>query len=132
MLQPLSMLTTTFRSIAVIAMALTLADHSNSGEMDWPRFRGPNGAGHGKADGIPSQWTNAEYAWVADLPGKGNSSPVVLGQKLYVTAADEESKTRTLVCYNTRDGSERWRAEVIEPVKQRMQRRGFEIPGRYG
>lgn len=112
---PISKPTVNYRWIGVIAMALTLAARSNSGEMDWPRFRGPNGSGHAKVDGIPSQWTNAEYAWVADLPGKGHSSPVVVGQKLFVTAADEDSKTRTLVCYDTRDGSEQWRAE--EPFK---------------
>jgi outer membrane protein assembly factor BamB len=78
---------------------------------NWPRFRGPDGSGRSDAANIPSQWTDQDYRWVADLGGVGNSSPVIWGDRLFVTAADEPSQQRWLICLNTADGTERWRAE---------------------
>lgn len=78
---------------------------------NWPRFRGPGGSGRSDAANIPSQWTDQDVRWVADLGGIGNSSPVIWGDRLFVTAADEPSQQRWLICLNTADGTERWRAE---------------------
>ncbi|MDE0866340.1 MAG: PQQ-binding-like beta-propeller repeat protein [Rubripirellula sp.] len=79
--------------------------------QEWPRFRGPNGSGIAEAEGIPSEWSEQDYQWVAELPGVGNSSPVVWGDRIFITAADEKTQKRSLVCLNLQDGTERWRAE---------------------
>lgn len=78
--------------------------------VQWSRFRGPNGSGVADASSIPSQWSEGDYAWVAELPGVGNSSPVVWGKRVYVTAAEETSGTRSLVCVDLHTGKELWRA----------------------
>lgn len=83
---------------------------SLTAQENWPRFRGVGGAGISSSADIPSQWTEDDYQWVAQLPGIGNSSPVIWQDRLFVTAADEKAEQRWLICLNKSDGTERWRA----------------------
>ena len=83
---------------------------------EWPQFRGPGGLGTGKAKGLPATWSDEEnVVWKAPLPGAGASSPIVLGDNLYLTSysgygRDVESKnemkdlTLHLVCVSAKDG----------------------------
>lgn len=73
----------------------------------WSRFRGPNGTGLGDAD-IPSQWTDQDYNWKTKLPGGGNSSPVVWGDRIFLTCGNDETGDHMVVCLNATDGSIRW------------------------
>jgi outer membrane protein assembly factor BamB len=94
-----------FAAIACVALPLatTLAD-------EWPRFRGPNGCGLGEAN-VPTEWTEQDFAWRVKLPGIGHSSPVVWGQRLFLTSADEETGTRYAICLDTETGRTLWRRE---------------------
>ena len=57
------------------------------GGEDWPCFRGPGGMGVSKATGLPLEWdTTTNVAWKAPLPGSGASSPIVLGDHIYLTS----------------------------------------------
>lgn len=76
--------------------------------QEWTRFRGPNGSGVAAAPGLPVKWTEDDYSWTAELPGTGNSSPVVWGDRLFVTAADEDSGTRFLLCLAADSGKTLW------------------------
>jgi outer membrane protein assembly factor BamB len=56
---------------------------------DWPQWRGPNGAGIGEG-AYPDRWSPTEHiAWKTEIPGKGHSSPVVWGDRVFVTSAIE-------------------------------------------
>jgi len=79
--------------------------------QEWTRFRGPNGSGVSDAKTIPVEWRANDYNWIEELPGEGNSSPVIWGDRLYVTSADERKSKRYLVCLNTRDGTRMWQHE---------------------
>ncbi len=79
--------------------------------QEWSRFRGPNGAGVSPETTLPAQWTEQDYAWKTKLPGKGHSSPVLWGDKLFVTASDAQER-RFTVCLNADDGKEVWRYEL--------------------
>ena len=61
---------------------------SVSAQENWPRFRGENGAGTGSQAGLPDQWSEKDYAWTVDIPGKGHSSPIVWGEKLFPDDSD--------------------------------------------
>jgi len=53
---------------------------------DWARFRGPNGMGTSGATGLPVTWSeNENVVWKTALPGPGASSPIVFGDRIYVT-----------------------------------------------
>lgn len=77
--------------------------------QDWTRFRGPNGTGHAQPTGVSATFTDKDIRWKATLPGEGHSSPVVMGEAVFVTAAERETGKRHLVCLDTKTGKERWR-----------------------
>ncbi len=79
--------------------------------QEWPRFRGPNGTGAASAPGIPTAWTEKDYNWKVALPGVGHSSPVVWGEKIFVTSAEPKTGKRILLCLSTRDGKTLWSHE---------------------
>ncbi len=80
-------------------------------EENWPRFRGENGTGISRQDGFPVSWSQADYEWVVDLHGKGHSSPVIWGKRLFVTVGTEAGG-RILRCLNAETGQELWSQEL--------------------
>lgn len=89
-------------------LALTVLAAAPAEEPNWPRFRGPNGAGQSEAATIPVQWTAADYRWTAKLPGVGHSSPVVWSDRVIVTSAPEDGSSLNVLCLRTADGSRIW------------------------
>ena len=96
-------------TLALIVLCVTTAA-ARAGE-NWPRFRGPNGAGVSD-DVIPARWTDADFAWKTELPGVGHSSPVVWGDRVFVTAADEEAGKRVLLALDATSGKVLWQNAV--------------------
>ncbi len=57
---------------------------------DWPQWRGPDGQGHAKTTGLPATWSETEnIAWKTTIPGRGWSSPVIAGDQIWLTTANE-------------------------------------------
>ena len=97
-------------SLAVVPLA--------AGDGDWPHFRGPAGDGMARGD-APVTWTDARIAWKANIPGMGHSSPVVWGNRIFLTTAvptgKADSGSRTLgehrfvvLAYDRRSGKLLW------------------------
>src|SRR6185436_14177107 len=75
-------------NLSSLLCATLLASLALSGQteaQEWTRFRGPNGSGLSDTKTIPSKWTSADFNWKVELPGAGHSSPVVWGEKVFVT-----------------------------------------------
>lgn len=81
---------------------------------DWPRWRGPLGTGVAPAEASPPlSWSNTEnVVWKAPVPGRGHSSPTVVGQSVYLTTADEAKETQSVLCYERATGREVWSVAV--------------------
>jgi outer membrane protein assembly factor BamB len=79
--------------------------------QEWTRFRGPNGSGVSDAKTIPSAWSESNFKWKATLPGAGHSSPVIWGDKVFVTSCDETAGKYFVFCYNTTAGTKLWQKE---------------------
>ena len=104
---------------AVIAMSGAL-----SASGDWPRFRGPGGMGTSAATGLPVSWSEGEnIVWKTALPGAGASSPVVLGDHIYLTCytgylvpgepgGTLDDLEHHLLCLAASDGRILWRRTV--------------------
>src|SRR5688572_12646569 len=59
-----------------------------AGQSHWPRFRGPSSNPVSENPNLPVSWSKTENVeWVADVPGVGWSSPVVWGNRVFVTSA---------------------------------------------
>jgi outer membrane protein assembly factor BamB len=106
-------------SLIVVALAAEIV-----GE-EWNRFRGPNGSGVSHAVGIPVSWTEREYRFQIELPGTGNSSPVIWQQRLFVTAADIKQSQRYLLCYSTSDGKLLWQKSFPFEVEKKHAKNSF-------
>lgn len=81
---------------------------------DWPQWRGPLGTGHATERlEPPLEWSpNKNVAWKTPLPGPGNSTPIVVGDRVFVTCATEQGKSRLLLCLDRATGRELWRSET--------------------
>ncbi len=84
----------------------------------WPGFLGA-GAGEVDAESIPLEWSESKnLAWQADLAGYGQSSPVVWGDRVFVTSIDGPEKERCLVtALALADGSKLWQKSFDASVK---------------
>jgi outer membrane protein assembly factor BamB len=88
------------------------AEEPRSRDTDWPRWRGPNADGVADGRGLPVRWSrNENVRWSATLPGWGTSSPVVYGDRVFVTTQVTEGGKKSLLtlCLDRKDGRERWR-----------------------
>lgn len=87
---------------------------------NWPVWRGPRGDGTSRETGIPTHWSSTENVrWKTPLPGRGYSSPVVWGERIFVTWCVEDKKTRVLGCLDRRDGKLLWDKVVLEAPLER-------------
>ena len=75
---------------------------------EWTRFRGPNGSGVSNAITVPIQWTEKDYNWKIKLPGVGHSSPVLWGDRIFLTCSEKRAAKGTIVCLSTEDGRILW------------------------
>jgi outer membrane protein assembly factor BamB len=92
---------------------------------DWPRFRGPNGAGEIDGLKLPVPWTPQSFSWQLRLPGNGHSSPVVYGERMFITSADPESATQILWALRASDGKLLWERRYPSKVHRLHQFNSF-------
>jgi outer membrane protein assembly factor BamB len=94
---------------AFVACA-SLLDAGSSLCADWPGFRGPYATGEAARGTIPARIGAAETeAWSVDLPGRGPSSPIIVGECVIVTASSEVRNDRLhVLCFDAATGEELW------------------------
>jgi hypothetical protein len=69
-----------YRTLAILSLTLAA--------QNWPQFRGPNAAGLADHSTFPDRWSETEnIAWKTPIPGMAWSSPVLWGDRIYVTTA---------------------------------------------
>jgi outer membrane protein assembly factor BamB len=75
--------------VAVLALWNGLALSGGlAAEANWPQFRGPGARGISPSTNLPDQWSSTNnVAWKAEIPGRGWSSPIVWGDRVFVTTA---------------------------------------------
>jgi outer membrane protein assembly factor BamB len=83
---------------------------------DWPWWRGPNSDGKSRDDqSPPTEWSESKnIIWHAEVPGRGHSSPIVVGERVLLTTADQGAQKQMLVCFDRKTGKEMWRTTLHE------------------
>lgn len=79
-------------------------------DANWPSWRGHNGQGIADGFPLPEKLTN-HVAWQIDVPGTGNSSPVIWGDKLFLTAQIDSGQL-VVLAYDRQTGKPLWRADT--------------------
>ena len=78
------------------------------GQDNWPSWRGPASSGHSDETELPLHWTSDSVVWKTPLAGDGQSSPVIWGDRVFLTTALEQGRQRMVFCIRRTDGSKLW------------------------
>jgi outer membrane protein assembly factor BamB len=90
---------------------------------DWPGWRGPRGDGSSSETGAPTHWSNTDnVAWKAAIPGIGHSSPIIHGDRIFLTSCLQKEEERILLCLDRRDGKILWQQSVLKAVLEKKRK----------
>lgn len=101
-------------------IAIAPIDPAPGAERFWTNLRGPTQQGVVRNSSWPAQWS---VLWKSPLPGRGNSAPIIWGDRLFVTAEGPRpddaavSPDRYLIALDRRDGREVWRDAAPKPTE---------------
>lgn len=99
-------------SFAVLNLLILIScSAQDDAGSQWTRFRGSDGTGIQLNWNDPIVLDSTHIRWKTNLPGTGNSSPVVWGNKIFVTSADDEKNIGYAFAINERDGRIFWQKE---------------------
>jgi outer membrane protein assembly factor BamB len=103
-------------TMSIVALAYA-SDEGVAVAPDWPCWRGPSGNNHSADPNPPLVWnvaTNIE--WKVAVHGRGHASPCIVGDRIFLASADEQSGTQFILCFDRRDGTLRWRKDCHHGV----------------
>ncbi len=127
-------------AVAVVIAVISLsAKRASAVEPTWSSFRGPQGMGASAAKDLPLKWSDSDnIAWKVPLPGPGASSPIVFGDRIYLTCytgffipgedgGRQEDLKRHLLALNRKDGKTIWDTSIAAklPEEDRIRDHGF-------
>jgi outer membrane protein assembly factor BamB len=98
-------------AVLLLVLSALLARADN-----WPAWRGPSGTGVAPAQDLPEHWGDKNHVrWRTPLPDRGNSTPIVWGDRVFITQATEKDDRRTVMCFDRADGRLLWQSGVYFP-----------------
>lgn len=87
-------------------------------ERQWPCFRGPTGQGIALEPDFPLTWSQTEnMIWKVKLSGRGNSSPIIWDDRVFITSAARDGSLRELYCYSRSTGKLLWQHSAPKAEK---------------
>ena len=119
-----TLLTATSAHVLSRAGEVRMIEVTGEGARFWSRWRGPSGQGVVAPGKYANTWSpKTNIKWRVQVPGTGNSSPIVWGDRLYLTTAQEGGGKLSLLAYSRADGRKLWETfipqEGIEHVHQK-------------
>src|SRR5438874_12940835 len=102
------------------ALLLTLALLAATARADnWPAWRGPSGTGVSSERNLPLNWSQKHNVrWKAALPAPGNSTPIVWGDRVFLTQALDGGTRRAVLAFRRADGHPLWQRDVPCHVRE--------------
>src|SRR5262245_56342328 len=103
--------------LLVTTLTAATPDLSKQPQAHWPTWRGPTGQGYVDADRVPLTWSETENVlWKTVLPGVGNSSPIIWGDRIFLTSSRDNGAIRTVFCVSATNGKILWQDDVAKEV----------------
>ena len=112
--------------VGLTAHADEKADQMTVAATDWAWWRGPTRNGVAAANQTPPlRWGDEKNVlWKSAVPGRGHSSPTVVGERVFLTTADEEQEIQSVLCYDRKSGQQRWKKDVHKGGFATAERKG--------
>lgn len=87
-----------------------------SAESDWPWWRGPTRNGVVPGDKpVPTKFSDTEnVTWRVEVPGRGHSSPIVVGDRIFLATADERQQVQSVLAFDRKEGKQLWKTDVSQ------------------
>ena len=102
----------------ILAASIGLIIAGSASADDWPTWRGPNRDGVSAEKGLPTKWSkDNNILWKVKLPGPAGSTPVIWGDRIFLTSPDPDRKRVLLICIGI-DGKKQWEATVSSSVRK--------------
>ncbi|SFH60532.1 outer membrane protein assembly factor BamB family protein [Planctomicrobium piriforme] len=81
---------------------------------DWPVWRGPTGNNiAAPGQNLPEKFGEKEnVVWKIRVPGRGHSSPIVVGNRIFLTTADEKKQVQSVVAFDRTTGKQQWKTDI--------------------
>lgn len=99
--------------IAAPASGVVEAPTLNIAPEDWPWWRGPNRNGTQPLMSVPTEFgPDRNVLWKATVPGRGHADPTVVGNKVFLTTAEREEETQSVVCIDRVTGNQLWQTTL--------------------
>ncbi len=99
--------------------AVTLLAGLDGAAANWPAWNGPSGSGVSPENHLPQHWSASENVrWKTPLPDRGNSSPIVWGDRIFLTQAVESEGRRGVMCLDRVTGKLVWQSSVVFQEKE--------------
>jgi outer membrane protein assembly factor BamB len=93
------------KSLAAAACCIAVVHTARGAENDWTSYRGPTNQGYCSAANLPVRWSEKEnVAWKTPIVGKAWSSPVIWGDRIWLTNAPEDGTQLSAVCVDKNSG----------------------------
>lgn len=97
-----------------LALGLAAVPGTTKAGNDWPAWRGPRADGKVPEEKPPLQWDAANgVAWKALVPGRGHSSPTVVGSRIFLATADEANGTQSVLAFARETGKPLWAKQLF-------------------
>ncbi len=100
--------------LVTLALLRGVTNAAPPGPNDWPGWRGPNSNGVAAAgQNPPTEWgPEQNVVWRTPVPGRGHSSPTIVGDQIFLTTADETTAEQSVLCFSRTDGRLLWQTLV--------------------
>jgi outer membrane protein assembly factor BamB len=96
------------RIVAAMSVLLGCFVAAAQGDTNWPRWRGPEQNGHTTETKLPVKWSADKVVWKTQLPGVGQSSPIIWGDRIFLTSALAKGAERIVFCVDRKSGTIVW------------------------
>jgi len=102
----------TFLVFVLVAVSLTQA-------ADWPHWRGPYFNGSTDEKNLPSDWSQTEgIAWSVDLPGCSAATPIIWGDRVFLSGVDSARDMLLAMCFDRTNGKPLWQRDIAKGISQ--------------
>lgn len=100
--------------------AVQMVSVAGEGARYWPRWRGPSGQGLVAPGSYPDRWSTTDNVrWRVEVPGDGNSSPVVWADTIFLTTSYDRGARLSVLAFSRRTGAKLWESFVPQQGQDR-------------